>query len=197
MTIPCARPSEIKHHHRGKSSAEFLDASLILNHLSIQPGQTIVDAGCGDGHMAKAFAAQLRNTGMVYALDVDGEMIAKSQKNAQESNVTFLQADITQKTSLAPVSVDLLYLSMVIHGFSKSQINGLQNEVKRLLKPGGVLAIVEIAKKETPFGPPLNIRFSAEELQRTLAFIPIATINIGSYFYLQMFHQSSKTENNG
>ena len=45
-----------KHHHRGKSSESFLDKGVILRSLKITPGEMILDAGCGDGYMAKEFA---------------------------------------------------------------------------------------------------------------------------------------------
>ena len=79
-----------------------------------------------------------------------------------------LVGDITKETGLATSSLDLVYLSTVIHGFSKTQIEGFLKEVKRLLKPDGRLAVVEIKKEETPFGPPLDIRFSPEELEKTI-----------------------------
>jgi len=47
---------EHKHHHRGKSSESILDKNTILSNITITPGQTVLDAGCGDGYMSKEFA---------------------------------------------------------------------------------------------------------------------------------------------
>lgn len=47
---------DLKHHHQGKSSESLLDKAQILASLSITPGQVILDAGCGNGYMAKEFA---------------------------------------------------------------------------------------------------------------------------------------------
>jgi len=63
-------------------------------------------------------------------------------------------------------------------------------EVNCLLKPNGVLAIVEIAKEETPFGPPLDLRFSPEELKEIVPMVPLDTIQVGEHFYMQMFRNS-------
>ncbi|MGD2095732.1 MAG: hypothetical protein PVH77_12065, partial [Phycisphaerales bacterium] len=79
------------------------------------------------------------------------------------------------------------YLSTVFHGFSKDQIEGFEKEAKRLLKEGGKLAIVEIQKQETPFGPPLDIRYSPEDLRTTISLTPKAVIEVGQYFYMQIF----------
>jgi ubiquinone/menaquinone biosynthesis C-methylase UbiE len=43
--------------------------------------------------------------------------------------------------------------------------NKLLNEICRVLKPGGQLAIIECKKEEMPFGPPLHMRLSWEEIE--------------------------------
>ncbi|MBN1864169.1 MAG: hypothetical protein JW808_04650, partial [Victivallales bacterium] len=45
-----------EHHHRGKSSESLLDKAAILGALRIEPGQTVLDAGCGNGYMSKEFS---------------------------------------------------------------------------------------------------------------------------------------------
>jgi ubiquinone/menaquinone biosynthesis C-methylase UbiE len=95
--------------------------------------------------------------------------------------------DITKSTHIEGASVDLIYLSTVLHGFSKEDIDGFQKEVKRLLKPNAILAIVEIKKEETPFGPPLDIRFSPDELKETITLNPKSLVEVGEYFYMMIF----------
>jgi len=79
------------------------------------------------------------------------------------------------------------YLSTVVHGFSPEQFSGFKTEVKRLLSPQGRLAVVEIVKRATPFGPPLDRRLSPEDLKSSLDLIPLATVDVGEYFYMQIF----------
>ena len=176
-----------KHHHRGKSSESRLNKDVILKELNILSGQTILDAGCGNGYMSKEFSKLLNNTGKVYALDPDESAIEILNEETKGMNIEAMVGDITKRTQIEGASVDLIYLSTVFHGFSKGEIEDFQKEVKRLLKPNAILAIIEIIKEETPFGPPLDIRFSSDELKETITLNPKSLVEVGEYFYMQTF----------
>jgi ubiquinone/menaquinone biosynthesis C-methylase UbiE len=176
-----------KQHPREKSSESLLDQTSILSNLEIVPGQTILDAGCGNGYMSKEFSRALGNTGKVYALDPDEVAIATLREETEGTNIEAIVGDITKTTQLPESMLDIVYLSNVFHGFSSEQIKGFEIEVKRILKPHGKLAIAEIVKRDTPFGPPLNMRFSPEELKQVLSLAPLVTVDVGEYFYMQLF----------
>jgi len=186
------RPVSAGHQHKGKFTEGLLDNALILKVLDIRPGQVILDAGCGNGYMAKRFAAQAGPTGRVYALDPDAYFISVLREEAQSTSVEAMEGDITKQTPLKAASIDLLYIATVLHGFSPEQMQGFVKESKRLLKPGGTLAVVEIEKTETPFGPPLTLRYSPEELKAALPLEPVRALAVGNYFYMQIFvHQDN------
>jgi ubiquinone/menaquinone biosynthesis C-methylase UbiE len=175
-----------EHHHRGKSSESLLDKATILGALRIEPGQTILDAGCGNGYMSKEFSKRVGDTGCVYALDPDEISIATLRAETAGTNIRAVVGDITRTTGLPASSFVLVYLSTVVHGFSPEQFKGFEAEVRRLLSPQGRLAVVEIVKRATPFGPPLDRRMSPEELKSSLRLAPLATVDIGEYFYMQV-----------
>jgi len=175
------------HHHRGKSSESLLDKAAILGALRIEPGQSILDAGCGNGYMSKEFSRRVGNTGNVCALDPEEISIATLRAETAGTNIVAIVGDITVTTSLPASGFDLVYLSTVVHGFSPEQFTRFEAEVKRLLSPDGRLAVVEIVKRETPFGPPLERRLSPEELKTSLGLAPLATVDVGEFFYMQVF----------
>jgi ubiquinone/menaquinone biosynthesis C-methylase UbiE len=185
-------PEEHSQHHKGKSSERFLNKEQILQALNIQPGQTILDAGCGNGYMTKVFSEKVAPSGKVYALDPDADIIKVLKQETRGSNIEAFVGDITKPTPINPSSLDLFYISAVIHGFSKQKMQDLLAEAQRLLKPKAILAIVEIDKKETPFGPPLNIRYSPAELQKIVPLAPLQTVRVGEHFYMQIFQNKDK-----
>ena len=183
---------EKRHPHRGKFTEGLLDNGLILKTLNIKAGRTILDAGCGNGYMSKLFSNEVTQSGRVYALDPDKYFIQVLKRETQGTNIETIEGDITRTTQLNESSVDLIYISTVIHGFSKNQMQSFLREVKRLLKPEGTLAIVEIEKKETPFGPPLKLRYSPEELKKLVPLVPGNTVQVGEHFYMQIFQNKEK-----
>jgi len=185
----CKKVKDLKRHHRGKSSERFLDKDAILGNLNIIPGQNVLDAGCGNGYMAKEFAKILGKYGKVYAMDPDTISINVLMSETEGTIIEPFVGDITKETKMSALSIDLIFLSTVIHGFSETQMEGFLNEVKRILKPSGQLAIVEIKKEATPFGPPLNMRFSPEELKLKISLTPAKLIDVGQYFYMQIFNK--------
>ena len=174
-------------HHKGSTTENLINKEIILKELNILPGQTIMDVGCGNGYMSKEFSRLAQKSGKVFALDRAKEAIAKLKEETTGTNIEPMEADITGKTPVVDKSVDLIYLSTVFHHFPKEQIDSFQKEVKRLLKPNGKLAIVEIQKEGIPFGPPLNMRFSPQELKEIIELEPISLIQAGQYFYMQLF----------
>lgn len=170
-----------------KFSEGLLKDDLILQSLGIKFGQTVLDAGCGNGYMAKKFSILVGDKGKVYALDPEKESIRILKEHVNKSNIEPLVGDITKLTRIKENSIDLVYLALVFHIFSNNQIEGFEKEVKRVLAPSGQLAIVNINKSDTPFGPPLEKRSSPEELVEMLSLLPKKLTKIGDHFYMQQF----------
>ncbi len=62
-------------------------------------------------------------------------------------------------------------------------------EIVRILKPGGKLTVIECKKEEMPFGPPLEMHISPEELEDALrgyGFRKQEYVNLG-YYYMMLF----------
>ena len=60
----------MKHEHGGRSSIEPIDGRSLMSSVGIAEGERVLDAGCGDGHLAVLASFMTGPGGVVYAVDV-------------------------------------------------------------------------------------------------------------------------------
>nr|WP_269433850.1 class I SAM-dependent methyltransferase [Desulfosarcina widdelii] len=191
-------PIRVRLHRKKKSffmrkfTEGLVDTETIVEALDIQPGQTIIDAGCGTGYMSRIFSRVVTLSGKIYAVDRDSYFIEKLSEETEGGNIEAIQSDIAQLDGLDDRIADLIYAATVIHALSRPQLTAFIKEARRLLKPDARLAIVEIEKKETPFGPAIENRTSPEELVEKVPMVPLKTVRAGDHFYMQVFLNSEK-----
>lgn len=143
---------------------QFFDPNLILKGMGIQNlAGTIVDMGCGYGTFTIP-AAQM-NQGMVYALDIDYEMIMITQEKAGIAglkNVHAVQRDfMTFGTGLPDCSCEYVMLFNILHAEEPLKILA---ETRRVLKLGARVGVIHwIHDAATPRGPSLDIRPTPEQ----------------------------------
>ena len=179
-----------KHVHHGMTNRSFLDADYVMTFIGLKPGNVFLDAGCGDGHMSFAAARIVGRDGRVYAVDSYEESIREVRDEIASwkvGNVEPLLADITDSLPVPDASVDVFFLSNVLHGLVENEeIVTAFGEIVRVLKKGGTLAVVDYKKEETPVGPPLAIRLSPDEVSGIIAgygFITVKAEPVGAWHY--------------
>jgi ubiquinone/menaquinone biosynthesis C-methylase UbiE len=120
----------------------FFDPVRALKAAGIQPGQDILEVGCGTGYFTLPAAELVGEKGRVYAVDPHPsatEQVANKVRNAGLTNVRLIRADATE-AGLASGSIDLALLFGVIPS-PTLPLDRLLPEMSRLLRPKGTLAM--------------------------------------------------------
>jgi len=116
---------------------------LVIDALDITPGQTIADLGAGSGYYSLRIAPLVGPTGKVLAIDIEPAMleaIAQRARREHVDNIATVRSS-AQDPSLAPRSVDLLFMVDVYHELEYPY--EMLTRVRAALKPGGRVALIE------------------------------------------------------
>ena len=162
------------HRAHGFSSAYFLDSDEIIHELNLNGDEVFMDAGCGDGHNAIKVLEDYNHRGTVYAVDIYDASIEDMETYKKENNVENLiniEADITEGIpGVEDESVDVILMVNVFHGFKASRkLDEAVEELARIVKKDGKIAIMDYKAWDVPNGPPTKMRSSPEDLEKLFA----------------------------
>jgi ubiquinone/menaquinone biosynthesis C-methylase UbiE len=114
------------------------DFRNIVRKLGIQPGQIVLDVGCGDGFFTRLLA---ESGGHVIGLDnSDAFLQHASAAASDETNIEFVKGDV-RKLPQENASVNVIWSAHSMHSYP--DIQQCLREFHRVLRPGGLLAILE------------------------------------------------------
>ena len=135
---------------------QFADPENNLKQFGLSEGQVVADLGAGSGAYAISAARLVGTTGTVYAVEVQKDLVTRVDREARElglSNLEVRWGDIERVggTKLRDSSCDVVILSNTL--FQVGEMDSLQNEVLRILKPFGRVFIVDWTDSFNGMGP--------------------------------------------
>lgn len=146
---------------------QWLPPATIWDMIDHPEPELIVDIGAGTGYITEAFAEE-RPSAKIMALDIEPQMIREMHNNLKHNHriCPILMAPDT--IPLPEDSVDVVWMVNLFHELDEP-VNML-SEIKRTLKSGGKLLVIDWDKEAESFneGPPQHHRLSMEAISEQI-----------------------------
>jgi ubiquinone/menaquinone biosynthesis C-methylase UbiE len=143
---------------------EWQKPEKIIDHLLVKQGDVVADIGAGTGYFTMLFARSVGKNGVVYAVDVNEDMVGNLKKRVDKEGVNNVKNILaTPSDPLLPKSsIDLIFICDT-YLFFENRVEYLVR-LRDNLKQNGRLAIISFNEKaEIPGAPPLHKMISREK----------------------------------
>lgn len=133
--------------------------------LGIQPGERVLEVGCGPGTGLKLITESTPGIEALVGFDLSRKMLLQSQRKQISPYPHYIQGDGAH-LPLVSDAFDVLFSAFTLELFSEEEIHVVLGEYSRVLKPGGRLGIVSLG------GSPRTLSVRLYELAHQL--FPVA-----------------------
>ena len=115
----------------------------------IQPGDKVLDVGCGTGTLALEVARRAGRAGRVTGIDQSSEQIARARSKAARHNLPIdFQIGVIEHLAFPDQTFDVVLSTLMMHHLPASLKRQGLAEIARVLKPGGRLIIADFKPKK-------------------------------------------------
>lgn len=116
---------------------------IVLKTIGIEPGMIIGEVGAGRGRYTVHIASRIAPSGTIYANDIVAEYLKYIERRCAKHGLTNVKTVLGEITDpkLPPAKLDMVIMVNVVHCLAEPV--PLLRNIKKSLKPDGVIAIVE------------------------------------------------------
>jgi ubiquinone/menaquinone biosynthesis C-methylase UbiE len=174
----------------------FANPQKIVDQLQLADGMEVADFGAGAGYLAIAAAEKVGESGEVYVIDIQEELLTRARTLAAQrhlKSLNFIHADVEvpRGTTLTDGLCDFVIMSNIL--FQLDNKEGAITEAARILKPGGKLAIMDWSDSFGGLGPqPEHIvpESDVRALAESKGFSFVRPLDAGDHHYGLIFKRN-------
>jgi arsenite methyltransferase len=140
----------------------------VITALNLKEGEVIADIGAGSGYFTFRLAHHVGDPGRVYAVDVSPDMIVHLNRRIRDLKLTNVVTILSAPDDplLMDASIDRFFICDTWHHLGdRPRYLAL---MKKMLKPGGQVVMIEFKKAQTPVGPPMEMRIDRDDLVKEM-----------------------------
>jgi arsenite methyltransferase len=140
----------------------------VIKNLNLKKGDFIADIGAGSGYFTFRFAQHVGASGRIYAVDINPDMILYMNRHVRDTGINNVITVLSEANDplLAANSIDIFFVCNTWHHVSdRPHYLAL---IKKILKPGGRIVILDYKKEQLPVGPPTDMKMAREEVLKEL-----------------------------
>lgn len=120
-----------------------------INLACIQPGDAVLDVGCGTGTLAMEVARRVGRAGHVTGIDPGTQQIARARSKAARRNLPIeFQSGVIEQLPFPDQTFDVVLSTLMMHHLPAPLKRQGLAEIARVLKPGGRLVIADFTHKQ-------------------------------------------------
>ena len=120
-----------------------------LDLAKLEPGESVLDIGCGTGTLAIAAKRRVGPAGSVNGVDASPEMIARAGRKANKAGVEVsFKECVVEALPFPDGKFDAVLSTVMLHHLGGKARQQCAREVRRVLKPGGRVLAVDFARPE-------------------------------------------------
>lgn len=120
----------------------------LLNLANLEPGESVLDVGCGTGTLAIAAKQRVGPNGAVYGIDASPEMIARASKKAANSGVQVVFNNApAQALPFSDGHFDVVLSTVMLHHLPRKGRAQCAREMRRVVRPGGRVLAVDFGSR--------------------------------------------------
>jgi ubiquinone/menaquinone biosynthesis C-methylase UbiE len=149
-----------------------------INLARIQPGEQVLDVGCGTGTLAMDVARRVGRAGRVAGIDPGPQQIARARSKAARSNVPIeFQVGVIEQLPFPDQTFDVVLSTLMMHHLPASLKRRGLAEIARVLKPGGRLIIADFKPKKERQGQAARFHAGGSSMDDLAALIKEASFS--------------------
>jgi len=120
---------------------------------AVQPGDSVLDIGCGTGTLAIAATRHVGPAGSVHGIDASPEMIARATRKARKVGApAVFQLAAAEQLPFPDARFDIVLSTLMFHHLPRNTRKQCAIEIRRVLKRQGRVLVVDFGKAQARHG---------------------------------------------